>query len=307
MKTFKIILVLLFFSSLGFAQSNNKSFSDTTLWHMHSGFTWTGGQGGPPHDENFDRYRAILNDTIINDTLYQKLYVCDSIFSTHSLMLLGYFKNVNKKIYYGTSIDSMSLMFNYNLAVGDTFRFNSFDNFNEPTDYLVHVNTVDSININGSYRKRIRFDEFPDSGNYCSAHISVAWVEGVGDYNYGLINDYGLIMFVACNPSGGSSLVCFSENNNPVIGNCTLYTGINNKAFNHVNLFPNPANTFIRLKTRETIQKLELYNLSGRQAKDFYFNKSSKIIDIHLLQSGMYFAKIYFKDMIITKKIMITR
>jgi len=291
----KLIIILLLFNVISNAQFENKEFSDTTLWHMHSGFSWLDGPGGTLHEENINSYKIIINDTTINDTLYQKLYSCN--FDFNNLTFDGFFKSINKKIYCGNNIDSMKLMYDYNLNVGDTFRFNSYNNPNEETSYLVEVILVDSIFANNRYRKRIQFDEFDDNGNFCSAHISVYWVEGFGDYNYGLISDYGLIMFCECQPLGNSSLQCFSENNISIIGNCQISTNISTiEGFNDFKIYPNPTNDNFSIKTNKIIISIEFYNVSGKKVKIIDLKQNHKNIDVSDLKTALYFYKAKVKD-----------
>lgn len=289
-----IINFILYFSILSNAQVNQKSFSDTTLWHMHSGFVWTEGSGGPLHKENFNSYRMIINDTVIQDTVYQLLYSCNSNFSIINISFMGYFKNINNTIFYGNDLDSMKLIYDYNLNIGDTFRFDSYNNFNDPTSYLVEVVNVDSIFVNDSYRKRILFEDFPDTNNYCNTNIAPCWVEGVGDYNYGLIFDYGIVLFCGCQPNGNSSLQCFSENGINIIGDCQISTDIMNDhlVIEKIEVFPNPSS--YKINIRSSIEKLscfELFNISGQRVLIKQLSAYEANINISKLKSGLYFFR----------------
>ena len=103
MRKIRIIIYLIVIAKLGIAQSVEKSFEDTTLWHMNSNYIWTEGPGGPVHFENFNTYKMIFSDTLISDTIFQKLFSCDSNFNTDSSSFVGYFKSIEKKVYYSAS------------------------------------------------------------------------------------------------------------------------------------------------------------------------------------------------------------
>ena len=305
MKKVLLLVTVLTLNVNLFSQVLEKGFSDTTLWHMHSGFVWIEGPGGPMHTENFDEYRAILKDTIINDTLFQKLYYMDSLFDVNTISFLGYFKTVNHRVFYGTDIDSMKIMYDYNLCVGDTFRFNSYNNLYEEISYLVKVAVVDTIFINNKFRKRIEFEEFQDTGNFCSAHKKVVWVEGFGDYNYGLIHDYGVIMFCACQVQGNSELACFNENNVPLIGDCVLYTDIDeSKALSTFRLYPNPASN--RVYANYSLKNISFFNQLG--TKEIEISTRQSQFDVSKLPEGVHFYRAVTDDnKVVTGKIVIVR
>ncbi len=290
-----IIYFAFFLAMISHAQTNQKGFSDTTLWHMHSGFVWLEGPGGTLHEENFNTYRMVIGDTVIQDTVYQLLFNCNSFFSTSSISLLGYFKTINNTVFYGRSPDSMKMIYNYNLSTGDTFRFNSYCNFYDSTSYLVKVVNTDSILINNRYRKRILFEDFPDTNNFCNTNIAPCWVEGMGDYNYGLIFDYGVILYCACQVSGNSGLQCFSENNISIVGDCHTSADavINNPAKTKLIVFPNPGSEKITVRSQDDkIICFKLLNATGQLIISKRCFTSQLDVNINSIKPGFYFFNI---------------
>ena len=269
---------------------------------MNSNYTWTEGPGGPVHHENFDSYKMIYSDTLISDTLFQKLYSCDSDFNINSSSFAGYFKSIGNRVFFGDSSENMKLMYDYNLAVGDTFRFNSFSNPWEQTSYVVKVVSVDTVSINGENRKRITFENFPyDEWN---TSIHVVWVEGIGDYNYGLIWDYGLILY--CAPTGYSSIKCFSENGNSIIGNCNISTNVNflSSIENDIEVYPNPFTDILKLDGIDGIFLIKIFNIQG----ELVFNEKTYIpteIYLNNLHDGIYFLEIFGKKNMYYRKLII--
>ncbi len=293
-----ILNAFLFFFIYGNAQINQKSFSDTTLWHMHSEFAWTEGVGGPVHHENFNTYRIVINDTIIQDTLYQLLYDCNSNFSPNDFSFLGYYKNINNRIYFGNKIDSMKLVYDYNLNIGDTFRFFS-EKYTEPESYLVHVIDVDSVYINNRYRKKILFE------NFSGTNISPCWVEGIGDYNYGLLEHYGRIIFCEPQPGGQSILQCFTENDVSIIGDCKISIGLSEVKEQKYNVYPNPFKNIINIEIDKKIKNgvLKLYNEQSVLVDLRHITKSNIQLNYQDLEKGIYLLIITNKDLLFKKTI----
>jgi len=72
-----------------------------------------------------------------------------------------------------------------------------------------------------------------------------------------------------------------------------------------IEMFPNPADNQVKLKSGSTIESLELYNHVGQLVKQI--NTSSKLININTsdFESGVYFIKVFSHDNVITKKLII--
>jgi hypothetical protein len=300
---FSIILLFMMIYSTGKSQSNEKAFADTTLWHMFSYFVWVDGPGGNPHYGYFNNYEMIFSDTIINDTLFQKFSASDSNFSLNDLSLKGYFLKKNDKIYFGESIDSLELMYDYSLNIGDTFEFKSFNNPWDPTVYSVEIVSKDSVLINNNYRKRIQFESFPYEGIF--ENIYPSWVEGIGDENYGVVFDYGLILF--CAPIGDSYIQCFNENGVSLIGNCQLSMSVS-KYENDLNItaYPNPFTNSLNLSgLKGHLSKIELFRFDGQLIWQQEISSNTKI-DFGYLKSEIYLLIVRCDNKVVVKKIIKT-
>ena len=242
----------------GHGQIGQKAFCDTTLWHSHSMFIMVTGSGGNYEEVHMHSYKMVLRDTIINDTLYQGLYTCNQDFSLSSAVFSGYFASFDAQVYFGNSLTDMNIIYDYNLLPGDSFSFKSFNNPQDPNSYTINVNSSDSVLFNGIYRRRIQFDNFP------GYNVAPVWVEGVGDFNYGLIFDYGNIVFCSWVGSGNSSLECFNENNLPVIGNCQITSVVTDLHTSKFKLAPNPFQNTIHLEGIAKINgDIRVYNIWG--------------------------------------------
>ena len=121
------------------------------------------------------------------------------------------------------------------------------------------------------------------------------WVEGIGDYNYGLIFDYGMILYCGCQISGNSGLKCFSENNISIIGDCHISTDavINHSAKSKIEVYPNPGSEKITIRsTDDRIINFELLNISGQKIISKRCFASRLNINVSNLQPGLYFFNI---------------
>lgn len=293
-----IICITIIFNN-GVGQSNEKAFADTTLWHMFSYFSWVGGPSGGPQYEYFHTYNMIISDTIIDSITYQKLYSCNSGFETNNLAQIGYFMKNENKVYFGESIDSMEIMYDYTLNVGDSFEFKGLNN-PYPAIYNVVVNEVDSILFNNSIRKRIHFDDFPYAGSIET--IAVTWTEGIGDYNYGLVFDYGLILF--CESLGNSYISCYNENNIPIIGDCQVNLSIPSIGMKqYLSVFPNPFTEYIIITgSGDKLIQIDLLNIRG-QLLESRKERINTRLDYSSIKPGIYILSIEYNNQLFFKKL----
>lgn len=70
-----------------------------------------------------------------------------------------------------------------------------------------------------------------------------------------------------------------------------------------INLYPNPVNSLVTIKAVFSIDKVFIYDVSGKKILDFTVNSPQETIDLGGLNSGIYFAKIYTKKGIYFNKI----
>lgn len=75
-------------------------------------------------------------------------------------------------------------------------------------------------------------------------------------------------------------------------------TGSNNSFFNQdfVQMFPNPSNTILNLKSADNISKVEVYNAQGQLIKAEYTQNTVLNISINALPNGLYFIKAYLNQ-----------
>lgn len=201
------------------------------------------------------------SDTTIGNFSYKKVYVsgmqlCGNIIYIESTYA-GAIRNdsTNRKVYFCFPNYTDTLLYDFNLSVGDTMLgCRSFLN-NAPTIYPYVITSIDSVLINSSYHKRFNTE-----------HPFYSVIEGIGGTS-GLLEP--LIQFI----DAGFYLTCFSSNlynypedtsSCPLIGNTV---GIKNVHFYEdvLVIMPNPINNegIIELKGKSNIKKIEIYNFRG--------------------------------------------
>jgi hypothetical protein len=173
------------------------------------------------------------------------------------------------------------------LEVGQSCEFEGFGN--------LKVESVDSIIINDSYRRRIIFEKYiicdPNYGK-------LNFIEGVGS-NAGLFPENYLGAIV-------SLLTCYQETDETLYPidvheygcdiNTIIINEINNVEFQDVSIFPNPFNDIISID----LKLLNLDNVTLKvfdlQGKLVFFEKTrtydTNNIDLSFLNNGIYLLKV---------------
>jgi hypothetical protein len=156
----------------------------------------------------------------------------------------------NKTFFVFPNRNNDSLLFDYNLAVGDTMKEHSVY-----TNSNLVVSSVDSILINGQYRKRWNFHKGLNND-------STYFIEGVGSSG-GLIeplNTYAIdftYRHLVCVKDSAATL--FVSNCNSAQGCQLIVEGINEKEFgNNFQISPNPNNGFFTLSSSANITSMEI-------------------------------------------------
>jgi hypothetical protein len=239
-------------------------------------------------------YQYFCNgDTIINSEKFYKLFqyklYCPLGLCLPSDTISPQFKtyirnNDNKQVVYLDS-GKEKVLYDFNLKVGDTIingLRGKLDGYS--SDSYIIVKNIDSALFCGKYHKRYKtyyFSRYEDS---------LALIEGLG-FDQCLFGKGDL----GCNEycDGG----CYTEKNNASCNNnnCQLLVGINQlpTLIDEVQIFPNPSNSFLNLKSEVGINKLVILDLSGRPVYlNTSINSSNVKVNIEFLNEGFYLIKI---------------
>jgi hypothetical protein len=292
---FPFFFFILLFHTSGVCQYK-KSITEGSEWHLnYQGLgAW-----------NFSQ--IITGDTIINGIIYKK----------HIEYPWSYIKNIvredslNKKIYLHTYSTFEVLLYDFGLAVGDTFPG------------LQHQIVLDSITntissglcgfnqhippiLNIDSAKVFYFHQLPASNEN-----PVVWVEGIGSLVSLRGNDQWW--------DGGLKILCHFDSSGiwdyhytdceidtclgPVYGS----TEEKDLMIERVKIYPNPTAGEINVEsTTDEIEKLEIYNLIGKKIKEYKINSNAVTISILNFKRGVYWGIFYFeKGKMTSKKIII--
>lgn len=245
----------------------------------------------------------IAGDTTVGSYLYHKLrsrgyswpyWYCGNPYYTPAYFdgYIGAFRQDSalKKVYFlqpGQATDT--LLLDFDLHLGDTLP-KTYNNYQ--TGFLT-VTLVDSVLINGSYRRRFGISGYGFGGPDTNF---VYLVEGIGS-TFGLIN----LIHTSWEVPNGSSLECFMLNGLTVYPdtgfNCSLVS-INEYERNaspEVTISPNPFSNSTQISLNRNYQNisLELYDIQGKlMMQNEYADCDKIILNRNGLNNGMYFLRI---------------
>jgi hypothetical protein len=240
---------------------------------------------------------GMFGDTIINSYTYHKIYqrtiICwDTTMTTGNSDLVGALREDSlKRVYFhplnssfgSCSTDSVYKIYDFSKETpGDTIQFFSASMGCYAREYLT-IDYVDSILINGTYRKLFHFIE------------GETWIEGIGSTR-SLLSAITAIPTCSCT----NALLCHKENDtlvyiNPTYNFCYCSLGVNihnEEKQNKIKVSPNPFSVLTTLNTNENLTGaiLTVYNSNGQQVKKTEHISGNKIT-LHRdnLPSGLYF------------------
>lgn len=272
----KICMMLFWLSSLG-------SYAQTNVYHPfpENNARWHGvvlSAQVPPFPgilSDFD-YQLNGQDTIVNSISYKKI---TGISTSASKQLIGLRQDIPNKKVFGLDGNTLSefLLYDFNLNIGDTIHFRPI----VQCDSLSIVNSIDSIFIGGSYRKKFNLN------------LNVSLIEGIGSTS-GLVEH---------NCFEGANLLCyftnnidtaFSDNTSPWL--CKTNRTVDILKSIGISIYPNPClNVLILKKDKECIiRDFSLNNSLGQVVYKTNFSSNEIKLDMKSYQKGLYY--ISFRD-----------
>ena len=286
-----IILLFLLISQNLFSQTN--FFQTGATWGYH-----TNEKGDTPWDTHRDWLDqiTITGDTTINGMSYKKLETHTQYSIIHpqnsALNTVGYYFSYGQylrydsltfKVYVYRDFDSTeSLMYDYNLSIGDTI----------PALHHFKIDSIENISLFGFTARKFHIS--PDS-LYGSSVIIDYIIEGMGS-SIGLTTLDPYMLTVSSETY--TELICFQLGNDvyPWGSFCDLSIGINeiNDVTSAFNIFPNPTtgNLIIDLPDRSLITEVVITNAFGQEViKAIYYNTSRLELEIGG-GSGLYFVRV---------------
>lgn len=269
---------------------------------------WSEFYGKELTDSYFTSYDKIaLNgeDTLIDQMNYKKLFLFEgSTFDVSQATYLGGVREDGKKIFYiGNGIhegkpfsfdnEAEILLYDFNVTIGE--RLNC-DGELAANFYCLIVESIDTISIGNTLRKRISFES-----------SNTKWVEGIGSMQ-GLLFA-GEPIATKGQPTG--ELICFKLDDeilyfNESYSEC-MPSGLNeNVLINNALIYPNPTNDLINIEIPENFihQKIYLFDLFGKMVKSETTTTKKCVINVNDLPQGMYILRIHGENSSLNYKIL---
>lgn len=290
----KKLLLLLFTIALNycsFAQPYEKMLGNTrTSW-----FTTNCYQGNCLND-----YYIAYGDTFLNNNTYRFLdyYHYNKNFLIREDTVT---RKIYMKVWNSVEFSKDYLLYDFALNIGDSMElFNPVSPLPTSAGYFV----LDSITVfNGFTGPRRKF--------HLSKHDNsdqTLWVEGLG--SLALINTSSSMPDL----NGIGELICAYKDgaqqylaDTLPLGSCNysdlppLSTNeLLNK--NEINIYPNPAKSFINISNNTKIASLSIYNIAGKVVYKQTVNQHSTFIDLNNLLPSLYLVKIVDRQKAITFK-----
>ena len=248
-------------------------------------------------------------DTLINSKVYRKIFLI-GIYDHQTclgepiyLPNPGYMgalrddSSANKTFFRFPNSSADSLLYDYNLTVGDTLKgFITYPAIN----YHPVVLSVDSISINGQFHKKWNFTQEPDPlGNFPYIIEGIGTSAGFIDYIFTnnvdmsyrylrCVRDSSIIYF---NSGTGCDLILSTPDELPLESNCKV--------------FPNPTFNEATLKVDQDLENatISIINIFGEQIRQIKnFTGKEIILYRENLSNGIYFLRIIQENKIIASK-----
>lgn len=253
---------------------------------------------------------GIKGDTIINDTIYNKLYtLSDTSLTDESLLnYIGGFRQTEEQVWFKpaayNNAPNMILLYDFSASVGDTVWHNGdaryanidYPSFSNTSFYsIVEEKGIDEI---GTY-----IYAFNSCGPYSTWYKGIGSIEGL----FGSIVKYPLLL-------NTYNLACLKHNdmvkynNNAECPQCFCLTSDNNievsNDFDNIIIYPNPTNEKIHISDAVPQSYYAIYDIYGKEICTGILN-NNKTIDVSNFNSGLYYIRINLKDKSSTGKFIV--
>ncbi|MEA3448044.1 MAG: T9SS type A sorting domain-containing protein [Bacteroidota bacterium] len=298
MKKIALIYFLLVCVSFTLAAQEYFHFPDSTaIWNIYY-------DNCIYYDEDEIRF-GMQGDTIIDSFTYNKIYyLTDTILENHESYYCG-LREENKRIFVKFNDEEEQLLYDFNLEVGDSIKYNhggAFFNNNGQLSFTQLCDTfyrkvvnIDTVSLyDGSQRRHYVLEGTGDP-----SYITDEWIEGIGSSVWtGLFNPF--VVDMATNGDGWSP-ICVKINGdliylgNSPCGDCfCLYVDVNEEKVGtkELSVYPNPVNNNLVFEFSSVSQKtILLYDITGKKIKEYH--TASAIIEINIsdLKKGFYIFK----------------
>ncbi|MBA3664509.1 MAG: T9SS type A sorting domain-containing protein [Bacteroidetes bacterium] len=278
MKVLLIFIIILF----TFKPAKSQHLIDTTkLWNVYKcngAFFWG----------CYTKTYKFFSDSTIGSLKYSKLYeTFDSTNTNWNYTALLREDTLTKKVFWRSN-NNESLLYDFNLNVGDTAKVvSSWGNTSCPYSMI-----VDSIKYNtyfGKVRKQFYFNAPTFYGH------KETWIEGIGN-TWGLLDN----KVAVCTTDYGPRLICYKEKSSlryfdNYFSKChqsTVGFKENDFVLNNIKVYPNPSHGNFIIDTGSNYEKnITIKDELGQTIFEIKNDKES--VAVSLSQKGVFFISIW--------------
>jgi hypothetical protein len=296
----KLLLILLFLSPF-FSEAQ------TSVYHPFpdSNAVWCGNDqwfdGFCDHTDVSTVYFG--NDTLLNGNIYHTLrksgYVYSSLCGGGNYYYYPFIAAIRQDtlqhtvFMYDTSTAGDTVFYNFNLQLGDTLDRSKvwWGNVN-----LYIVSSVDSIMINGLYRKRYNYNTTPG----CPPDSSI--IEGIGGTSQLMSLPSNCFEYY-------TALTSFEQNGIGMYpnasSNCDIISGVKNfVSSNYFHIYPNPAHNLLNVECNLPNAELKIYDVMGRVVYSTTLNSKHQTLNPGL-SPAVYFVRVSDGEKMAVQKLVV--
>lgn len=287
------------------AQSYIKMIDTTNVWNVLCGGITTNGEDLRQTDK-----LQFKGDTIVNDTIYHKLF--SQVFYTSNGSTLLYIcalreDSVQQKVYRRNNLGAATteeLLYDFSLQPGDSVIL-SVDYDNRPNP--IRVDSITTVYFAEKDRRIFHITSYYDmidswySENY-------QWIEGIGK-----VDNFGKIIGPIKNFEWMvDELLCFWQSDqlnysNPDYPTCLIvHVGLDEFENNGIiKTYPNPVKDKLNIEIEQpaSINKLTIYNAVGQEQMKYNLHDRNTSLDISYLLTGVYLLKFENGNTVVMKKL----
>src|SRR5439155_24009426 len=192
-----------------------------------------------------------IGDTIINSHTCHHLQIVHGTDCFYVDSNAFVYEENNVVYYFIEGLNDFSVMYNFNLSVGDTLKGFVYP-FNQLDIFMINIIDIIPTIINGHQLNKFIVNNITPNWNFSQTQTDTI-IEDIGSLGY-VLPQFGF-----CDPVA-HQLRCFEDSllgfyTTNVAASCDyISTGINDSYFSStINLFPNPASDYVELRLPEAI------------------------------------------------------
>jgi len=267
--------------------------SDSATWY--SMYSWP--EMIPPYVSYYTIKYEVIDDTILNNKTYHKVYKSIPDSTDSGLSYVGGFRTEPDSllVYYIDKWDiEESLIYNYNLVPNDTIIIRGLQ--------YICVDTG-SIVLNNNINHKIQYMNVPDAG-LCLQK----WIIGIGSLGIPLLEPYWGCAYTF---ESSFDMTCFSYKNeliyewemNPYFTGCIGHNivGIEEHSIESLQVIPNPVKDISKLVGYKNDPQKINYQILDNTGRNIYEQNnilhSEIVINKSNYKPGMYFLRVYSNDL----------